>query len=160
MRNGSGGAVSSRNPSHYWETSAFVAIITREVGRFEDCVRLLEDAEAGRVLAVTSAMRLVEVTGGTSSRSQARPIIRDFFDNEYIRLVEVDRLLAESARELVWLHQLNAVDAVHVAAAIRASCDVLFTFDRHLLKLNGSISPRVEEPRWTGQKSLFEAAPD
>lgn len=112
--------------------------------------RLIDEAAAKEWQIVVCAVSLVEVT-----RSPREPVdlsrfasIHAFFDNDYFYVQEVDRVLAEQARDLIhdykWLYPW---DAVHVAAAIRTRCEVFYTYDGDLLdRMNGERGLRVEEP--------------
>jgi len=52
---------------------------------------------------------------------------------------EADRVIGESARELIWQHNLDPKDSIHVATAINNQASVLETFDTELLKLSGTM---------------------
>lgn len=85
--------------------------------------------------------------------------IKNFFKHEWIYLYEVDRRIAEKARDLIWEHTvLKPVDAVHVATALTAKVAKMETFDGKLLKLDGKIgSPalKIEHPFFPLQRELW-----
>lgn len=144
--------------------------------RWWHCQHLLEHAKAGKAFAYTSALTLAEVTGGkgksssilvTEEHQDVRELVRAFFENEYIVVVEAGRIVGELARQLIWdFPTLNSFDATHLASALDADCDVLYTYDTDLLKLtagsesldladNGEVlklvertSIRILEPKW------------
>lgn len=61
-----------RLPHVYLEASVFIAIMKREVidghERWRHCRGILKDAEEGKIIAVTSAFTVTEVTGGRRGR--------------------------------------------------------------------------------------------
>lgn len=148
-------AVSKTNelPSHYWCACVFLAFLKKEEGRGETCRKLLDEVERGKIRLFTSTFTFAEVTKGSDQDLDLR--IEQFFENDYIIPVAVDRLVAEDARRLIWRirdevdKKLKPADAIHLASARRADVDVLVTFDSRLLGLNGKLEdlPRMEEPK-------------
>ncbi len=157
-----------RLPHYYFEASVYVAIIKREVveghERWWHCRGLVDDAAAGKAVAVTSALTITEVVrnpDATNKQPHENTVtqLKGFFENDHLILVDVDRTVAEHARELIWTLPLRQVDAVHLASALAAECDVLWTYDDDLLKCNGKVPGiRIERPLWTGaaQMGLLE----
>ena len=83
--------------------------------------------------------------------------IRDFFQQEYIRLANVDRAIAESARDLVWAHSVRPPDCIHLATAIRHRADALDSFDTDVLALDGQLGDpplRITRPDLSYQVQL------
>jgi predicted nucleic acid-binding protein len=135
----------------YIESSVFIALIKgesvpqidadgNEVGREnrgDIAKHILALAEAGGFSVYTSTITITEVHKGngvgTSSESGSKAI--DFFRNEFFKIIDVDRTTAEAAHRLCRLHRLKPYDAVHLACALRAGCDVLLTWDTDLLNL-------------------------
>lgn len=141
----------------YWETSAIIALLAREEGRFEDCRLLMNEAQSGVYIAATAAVTIAECTRerGKPPRFRQRDTIDAFFENLFIEVIPVERFLGIEAKELIWGHGLTPYDAVHLAAAIRAKCGTLYTFDRDLLKLDGAIDGMmICHPVWRGQMAL------
>ena len=124
----------------YWDSDAFLGWLKEEEDKVEACRAVLEEAEAGRVLLVTSALTLAEVV-----KLRRRPPIEKahaekiqaFFKRSYISVRNVDRYVAETARELVWEHGLDPKDGIHVATAVRFHIARLETFDGDLIRFNG-----------------------
>jgi predicted nucleic acid-binding protein len=110
------------------------------------------ESEKGLFQIVTSALTIAEVLW---LRNQPRPspaaekLIRSFFESPNVLLVDVTRVVAEAARDLVW-QGLRPKDAIHVASALDARCDVLYTRDGPMCGRNGQVggSPalRIESP--------------
>ena len=106
-----------------------------------ECRGIIHNAENENVKIVTSALTIAEIIylkghpKITKDKSQA---IKDFFKNNYIIIVNVDRVIAEFARELLWDYEsLKPKDAIHVATALQWQIPIIETTDPHLLELNG-----------------------
>lgn len=134
----------------YWDACAWIALIQREKivvpGRpVEDrgmqCRTVIEAAKAGAVEILTSAFSLAEVCKDPTIRGQGPDAVADYFENDYILLVNVDRLVGERARKLMTSGHsgLKPGDAVHLAAAAISGVEEMHTYDRGLLNLNGII---------------------
>ena len=103
---------------------------------------MLEEAKAGRILIVTSALTLAEVLalrGQPKIAAAKREAVVQFFKHEYIAVQNLTRKLAEEARELVWDHGIAPKDAVHVATALAGKVSMLHTFDADLIKKSGKV---------------------
>jgi len=144
----------------YWDSAAFLGWLKEEEDKVDECRVVLQEAEAGRILLVTSALTLAEVIKLRRSppiEKQHADLIKRFFENSYIEVRDVNRYLAELARQLVWDHAgLNPKDAIHVATAVHFGMRRLETFDDGLIGLDGQISSpplRIGRPA-IGQRSL------
>lgn len=121
----------------------------------ENCRQVLHSAEGGEIKIVTSALTLTEVVhikGLVPMDAKDETTIEDVFQKDCIVIVDVDRRIAEFARQLVWKHGVKPKDSVHVASALVAKVDELHTFDDDLLKLDGKLgSPplKICEPGLT-----------
>lgn len=134
-----------------------------EADRHHDtCLKILNDASEGKLEIVVSALVMVEVI-----RPKGAPVplppederkIRDFFENEYVKMRSVDRLIAEVARDLCWKYGLHPRDAIHLATAKDALCDCLETTDAKRLRVseNPDVGITIREPSWTSQLALPE----
>lgn len=135
----------------YWDACAWIALIQNEKLR-ADSGRLIEDrgmmcrsvteaAKAGAIEILTSTLSLAEVCKDPAIKNQTADAISDYFENDYLLLVNVDRLVGERARRLLTsgLAGLKPPDAVHLATAAMAGVEELHTFDGRLLNLSGMI---------------------
>lgn len=143
----------------YWDSNAFLAYFQEEEGRVDSCEAVLEEAEKGKILIVTSALTLAEVLAiRGKERLPPNPILKkkviDFFKNEYIAVQNVTREVAELARDLVWDKGIKPKDAVHVASAIAAGVTVFETYDKPLEKKGGKVGLTIREPPERPQPSL------
>jgi hypothetical protein len=149
----------------YWDSSCFIAILNNEDDG-PTCERILADAKEGKLELIVSPLTMLEVI---RPKGQPLPIprdkeqiIRDFFENDYVIMRNIDRLIAEKGRDLCWTHQLKPRDALHLATALETACECLETKDpdllRHSLAL-GNPPIEIRKPRWTGQLPLLTANP-
>jgi predicted nucleic acid-binding protein len=135
-----------------WDACTWIAYIQRErifgpdgktvvEDRGAMCRPVLEAAERGIVEIIVSAIALVEVLARNRASGVEDQKIRDFFDNEYILLVNVDKHLGDFARRLMLAGHpgLKPPDAIHLATACVANADEFHTFDDRLLALSGAI---------------------
>ena len=78
-----------------------------------------------------------------------------FFEHDFINIIDVDREIAEQANKLCRRYNLWPTDAIHLACAIRAKCDVLLAWDNKLTSINHP-DIIVENPRKIGQLNLLD----
>lgn len=146
----------------YWDSCVFLAYLNKERDRSQICQAILDAADAGKIQIFTSALTIAEVLkykGKKPIKKESRQMIIEFFQNDYIKIINVDRLVATEAQELVWEHNIPPKDAIHVASAIRAKLPVIETYDNDdLISKTGSVgSPPIliREPADI-QLGLFE----
>lgn len=153
--------MSKGHPRRYWDACCFTALISNEPGRAENCRRLLDEAARGEHIVVTAAITLTEVTRRSGEiQYEHREKIESFFENDYIQIVDVDRFVAQMARDFVWKLRLKGNDAIHLAAAIRGHATLMYTYDHDFLNLNDPIPfLHILEPVWTGQGELPQMPP-
>lgn len=144
----------------YWDAVTFLAYFQKEEGRVDSCEAVLEEAEKGKILIVTSALTLAEVLAiRGKNRLPPRPAMKqkvtDFFKNEYIAVQNVTREVAEMSRDLVWDRGIAPKDAIHVASAMSAGVNVFETYDRSLIrKGNRATELMFREPPLRKQPAL------
>jgi predicted nucleic acid-binding protein len=135
-----------------WDSCTWIAHIQRErifgpdgktviEDRGAMCRPVLDAAERGVIEIVVSAIALVEVLARNRTSGVDDQRVRDFFDNDYILLVNVDKHLGDFARRLMLAGHpgLKPLDAIHLATACIANVDEFHTFDDRLLALDGVI---------------------
>ena len=141
----------------YWDSVTFVHRIQQTPEHIDILRAISDEAERGKLEIVTSTFTLCEVAclwlGSHADDVQER-MIRDFFENPYILLRQVDRRVAELSREIVRTLKIPGKDAVHVASAVATDCDELQTYDeKHLLRktgLYGTPPLKIVKPNWPG----------
>jgi predicted nucleic acid-binding protein len=124
------------------------------------CRPVLDAAERGVIEIVVSAIVLVEVLARNRTSGFDDHQVRDFFDNDYILLVNVDKQLGDFARRLMLAGHpgLKPPDAIHLATACIANVDAFHTFDDPLLALDGVID-RLDGTRLVIKKPAVPAPP-
>lgn len=127
----------------YWDTVCFLGVLNKEPDKLAACSAVIREAEAGSVRVVTSALTIAEVLWPKGQPLQLPPDraeeVQQFFQHDWIVLRELDRAVAELAREVVWNHHVHPKDAVHVASAVDAGVEQLDTYDGGLIALSGKI---------------------
>ena len=105
------------------------------------CRAVIEAAKKGAIEILTSTLCLAEVCKNPSIRATRADLIADYFENDYILLVNVDRAVGERARVLMTsgYSGLKPPDAIHLATAALSGVEEMHTFDGRLLDLNGII---------------------
>jgi len=126
----------------YWDSNVFLAVLEDDPIRAPKCKGVVEAIEKKEVKIVTSALTIAEVLyikgHPKITREKSQKIIR-FFESDAIILVNVDRKIAEMAREYIWDFGVHHKDAIHLASAIHAKIEIFDTFDENLLKLSGKL---------------------
>lgn len=145
----------------YLDSSVYIAWLNREVvagvDRHAIARHILDAAAAGGYQIYCSPLTLVEVNkindpGGPVPAGADDAILR-YFENDFFEFIPLDRGIAEEAHRLCRNYPIKPADAIHLACAARARCDVLLSWDRPLTKITHS-SVRLEEPRIIGQTDL------
>jgi predicted nucleic acid-binding protein len=136
-----------------WDSSTWIAAITQEQvaldGGTEDrgklCAAVLESARKGSVEIATSGLSLAEICGDRSIVSDDEDVLSDFFHNDFILVVPVNKQVGTLARRVLTseLREITPQDAVHAATAIVSGAAELQTFEPALLRLDGLI-PRLD----------------
>lgn len=150
----------------YWDTDCFLGHFQAEPGKAEKCDGVLERAERGDVIIVTSALTIAEVLwmrGGPKLSKDKASIVQKFFRKSYIRVVNVSRKIAEAAQTYVWDNDIRPKDAIRVATAVAFGADALETFDSGLIGKSGKVgSPLllIREPQAAAQARMPLVAPD
>ncbi|OGI00185.1 MAG: hypothetical protein A2Y25_00360 [Candidatus Melainabacteria bacterium GWF2_37_15] len=143
----------------YWDSSVFLGWFLNENDRVEKCKAGIELAQKEKLIILTSAITLTEVIkikGQKPLQSEQEEEIKKIFEYEYIKLINIDRYIAEDARHLIWTYpHLHPKDSIHLASAIKEKIPVLNSFDDHFLKLNGKFQNIViSQPNFPRQLIL------
>ena len=152
------------NPERvYWDSSVWIALIKGEVvdgvDRCEVPRMILEDAKDDKVTIFTSRVTKVEVHKKrryqSLTKDENNEIQSRFFDHEYIKKVDVDKSIADSAHELAWKYNLRPNDAIHVASAIKVKAEVLHHWDGDFDKVPSDVMPSENPTKWIKQTSFL-----
>jgi predicted nucleic acid-binding protein len=150
----------------YWDTDCFLGHFQAETGTAEKCDGVLERAERGDVLIVTSALTIAEVLwmrGGPRLPQDKADIVQKFFRRSYIRVVNVSRKVAMAAQVHVWEDDIKPKDAIHVATAVAFGANALETFDSGLIGKSGKVGVPlllIREPQVAAQARMPLVAPE
>lgn len=159
----------------YWDSCTYLHFLQGDHERHEQMQMVMEDWKSGAVRVFTSALTIAEVLWIKCEDDQARMMIDRSRDAEIIALfeppkdqlftlVEVSRVIATAARELVWDHGIKPKDAIHVVSALAAHCPVLHSNDGPLCKFSGKVGGtpvlRIEPPTWSRQIVFELPEPD
>lgn len=129
----------------YWDSCAFLGWLKGEEDKLRECQSVLEEAVSGKLQIVTSTLTLAEVLWMKKPAppqrisKEDRDLVRKAFEGDWLILWELDRGLAERAQDVVWDHDVQPKDAIHVATALAAEVSQLDTFDGPLLARSGQI---------------------
>lgn len=142
----------------YWDSCAFLGWLKGEEDKRAECQSVLEEAVSGKIEIVTSTLTLAEVLWvkkpppAQKIAKEDRGKVRAVFESEWLVLYELDRRIAERAQDVVWDHDVQPKDAVHVATALSAEVDQLETFDGGLLDRSGQIEGlKISRPMVDGK---------
>jgi predicted nucleic acid-binding protein len=145
----------------YLDSNVFIAFVKKEeniggVNRYLVARHILTRAAHGHFQIYTSALTLAEVhklRGQSPLAPDQDDRLLRFFENDYIRLVDVDRIIGEEANRFCRRFGITPNDAIHLACALRAGCDVLLCWDKRFAKVT-TVGIRLEEPEIIGQVEL------
>jgi predicted nucleic acid-binding protein len=153
------------NPERiYWDSCTYIDYLEGSHPLAAEMEMIMEDWRSGLVALVTSALTIAEVLyvkcadeKRRADRSREKDIEALFNPPPGPRflLVELNRKTALKARDLVWNAGIDPKDAIHVASALEARCEVLYTTEGPLRTktglVGGSPNLRIEAPAWTKQ---------
>jgi len=154
--------MSSRPTLLYWDSCVFLSAIQQTAGRYATLKAILDSAAADKIVIVTSALTIAEVVKMDCDSVNPTRIaedvakIRQFFENDYLAVKNVDRLIAEQAGDIVRQHGIKPPDAIHVATALSSKCACLETYDERLRRLDKKVGwplLRISLPRDPDEKS-------
>jgi predicted nucleic acid-binding protein len=152
----------------YLDSSVFLAHIKEEAlpcrgtTRFQITQEILGGAEQGKYKVYTSFLTLAEVRRLRESGKELTPdelpevnsLFARLLENEWLVAVEVGRAVAEKAQALGATFGMSPTDALHLASAILAGCNVLMVWDKgrfsNLFREGPCEGVHVMEPYWEG----------
>lgn len=144
----------------YLDADVYLALIKGEAGRVEIARTLLRGGQHGQFRVVASTLLYAEVCGHGEVRAANNQAAVDqkvsaFFEHGFIEWVEVDLVVAREARRLSRTQRLRGADAIHLASAIRARCDVLMTWNKNDFPIGQRVEDvEVREPFLFGQSTI------
>jgi predicted nucleic acid-binding protein len=146
----------------YFDSSVFIGWIKGEVAKGIDR-RLVADsilglAERGDFQIYTSALTLAEVhklRGGERLPTNLGDRILAYFEHDFIRIIDVDRNIGEQAHRKCREHGIYPNDAIHLACAMKAGCEVLLAWDDRFNKVREP-NIRIEEPQMLPRQARLD----
>ena len=154
---------SSQYKYPYLDSSVFIGWIKGEKNGITDrkdiADHILKLAENGTFKICASALTLAEVhkkRGSPQLSADEDRRILEFFEHEFIDIVDIDRTIGEQANRLCRQYPIRPNDAIHLACALKAKCDVLLTWDNPLASVQHP-DIVIENPRKIGQLNLLDA---
>ena len=150
----------------YVESSVFVGFIKGEMqgpNLDKDAKLIFEsiinNAKAGKFHIITSALTIAEVHKNKKSPTLSdaeNQDLRPYFRESFIQIVEIDRQVGDRANELCRTLQADTTngfkalrpnDAIHIASAERAECDVILAWDAVFMSQGPRLNTiRLEHP--------------
>lgn len=149
----------------YLDADIYLALIKGEAGRVETARSLLRDGQEKRFTVVASTLIYAEVCGHGEVRAAQDAVAVDqkvsaFFEHGFIQWVEVDLVVAREARRLSREYRLRGADAIHLASAVRAGCQLLMTWNKNDFPIGQTVDGvDVREPFLFGQGRLEDVQP-
>ena len=129
----------------YWDSNIFLSWLSDETPNADKCLGVIKFAKQGQITIITSALTIAEVIkvkGRNKIPKKDEDKVKRFFENDFIAVRSVDRLIAESARQLVWQYNVDPKDAIHLATALNLNLTVFDTFDKDLIKHSQELGNR------------------
>ncbi len=148
----------------YWDSNLFIDFLidkgAQPSQRSNTFLDLVAQARAGHSIILLSNIVLAEVRPKRARNGQHRELLEELLEanRPFVQFYGVTRRIALRARDEGAKYSLSIPDAIHLATALEAQANVMFTYDGlkkgtpvgGLLKLNGQVgSPplRIEVPR-------------
>ncbi len=76
--------------------------------------------------------------------------VLEFFENDFVTVIPIDREDGEEANKLCRIYQdkrLSPTDALHLACAKKAECDIVLTWDKDFLSIGECDGIHIERPQ-------------
>ncbi|WP_327047010.1 PIN domain-containing protein [Microbispora sp. NBC_01189] len=146
------------NPSSiYLDSNALIGVLEAHDGH-EHVVQALELARQRKLDLYVSTLSYVEVRGW--GNADPYPPQRDkaalaLLDSPSLVSVEFSRGVGLKAREIAYTYRLKTPDAIHVASAIHAGAEVLFTRDGQMRGRGRIEGVLICEPYEIGEPTIF-----
>ena len=151
--------MASGQERRYWDSTCFIAILNDEEPWSSTCQRILDKARQGALELVISPITMAETVRPKGSSApipkKHQQMVLDFFDNDFMHLRVIDRLVARRSLDLCWNLGLHPRDALHVAAALEERCNIFETMDSRITRQNGLEGMKIRNPFLPQQEVLL-----
>ena len=113
----------------YLDANVFIALLEGDIARQSRMRDLFALVDSGEILASTSALTLAEVLVQPLARGNAA-LVRAYETRlANVASVPVDGAVLRAAAKICGQSRMDLPDALHVASALQAGCDVFVTGD-------------------------------
>ncbi len=161
----------------FWDSCVFITLLSKprdkeSLDRQQVCSLCFQEAIEGNVEIFISTMTIVEVNRTSESTSPIPPEVRDkikkALGQPFIKVVPADMARALEARTHIWDYSwLKPMDALHLACAIHAHVDEMFTYDgkgekKGLLDLDSIVGTpplKIRHPHFEGTQPELITSP-
>lgn len=149
----------------YWDSDVFLRLINNDGSNplleNQGCQDVWAACEKGITHIVTSTLTITEVLykkGTPKLDPKFRPLLNNFFLQNFISLKPLTREIAELARDVVWDSNIKPKDAIQVATCAYFKIREMHSFDENLvgkksIDING-FSIIISNPRGQAQTEL------
>lgn len=135
----------------YLDTSVFLAVFNQERhledefgrNRFEASYDVIKQGSKSNTEIYTSVITMSECP---EEFSKSGASIEDFFEQEWIHIVEVDRFIINESRTIQResLIKIKPMDSIHIAtSSMIGTIDSIFSYDAGFLKAAQSLFPNI-----------------
>lgn len=142
----------------YLDADAWIHALDGTTAGVEIIRPILAAVDQGTLSLIMSAIMPLELLGGpTTTRTQAeeeRALAA--LSRPNVMEVPVGRRVVLAARDLRLLHNLDSLDALHLASAVRGRADAYLTYDDKALAIGRIAQLSINEPYWYGDVPLFD----
>ena len=140
---------SSPRLRYYLDSNAIIAILERSIAFTPMQEQFLKAIDAGTILAFSSEIALTEclvkpIRDGEQIRIQT--VMRFFDDERTLPRVPMNRSVFLMAAELRALDYLQLPEAIHVACAMKADCEVFVSADKRIRVPNAMRRMSFDDP--------------
>jgi predicted nucleic acid-binding protein len=135
---------SSRLPRVAFDTCVFIDFLRRTPDRYPACRHACDEAVAGRLTIVTASVTVAEMgkpAGGLVLDEEQTKTILGLLDQDYVLISSADFDASRLAHRICRRHGVKPMDGIHLACAIRAGVDRLYTYDGVKSARRGKLLP-------------------
>jgi len=155
----------------FWDSCVFITLLSIHkeqewLDKQQICQNCLQEAIDRKVEIFISTMTIVEVNKTKESTipipKEVKDKITKLIDQPFVKVIPADLARAKEARIHIWEYSwLKPVDAMHLACALHAEVEELFTYDgkgsqKGLLDLDGLVGTpplKIKHPHFEGTQT-------
>jgi predicted nucleic acid-binding protein len=134
----------------YLDSSVFLAYLNGNETYSPQAKSIVEAAQSGDVEIWTSYLTMAEVTKRRGVQFP-RPTndelnVTEMFQNPVIKYVTIDYVVGTYSQQIIWDFQKQPRDALHLASAVFAKCEIVYAIDGGMFEVNSRTSQRIKVP--------------